>query len=144
MHNNYANIKKLPAPHYLHYQEITCNLPAPHYPHFIVFNFLLLFFAVEDAGGHCLPCVTDIQDEAQVQAAVEKAVEQFGGIDILVNNAGLSAFNLTGTLNTPMKRRVLLTLLECYPEGFHHYKWLYMNVLKLNEHLIVSLCVYDT
>ena len=57
---------------------------------------------MEAAGGHCLPCVVDIRDEAQVQAAVEKAVEQFGGIDILVNNA--SAISLTGTLTTPMKR----------------------------------------
>ena len=35
-------------------------------------------------------------------AAVDAAVERFGGIDILVNNA--SAISLTGTLETPMKR----------------------------------------
>ncbi len=33
---------------------------------------------------------------------MQQAVEAFGGIDILVNNA--SAINLTGTLETPMKR----------------------------------------
>jgi citronellol/citronellal dehydrogenase len=53
-------------------------------------------------GGACLPLQVDIRDEAQVQAAVTRAVERFGGIDILVNNA--SAINLTSTEATPMKR----------------------------------------
>lgn len=61
---------------------------------------------VEAAGGQCLPCVVDVQEEGQVQSAVENAVKQFGGIDILVNNA--SAINLTGTLDTPMKRYDLM------------------------------------
>jgi citronellol/citronellal dehydrogenase len=54
------------------------------------------------AGGHSLPLAVDIRFEDQVRAAVEKAVQHFGGIDILVNNA--SAISLTGTLETPMKR----------------------------------------
>jgi citronellol/citronellal dehydrogenase len=57
---------------------------------------------VEAAGGKALPLQLDIRDEAAVQAAVRKAVAQFGGIDILVNNA--SAIMLAGTLATPMKR----------------------------------------
>ncbi len=57
---------------------------------------------IEAAGGHCLPLKMDARDEDQVQAAIAKAVEKFGGIDILVNNA--SAINLTGTLQTPMNR----------------------------------------
>ncbi|MFP2896554.1 SDR family oxidoreductase [Corallococcus sp. 4LFB] len=57
---------------------------------------------IEEAGGKALPCVVDIRDEAQIHAAVAKAVETFGGIDILVNNA--SAISLTGTLETPLKR----------------------------------------
>ncbi|RKG90039.1 SDR family oxidoreductase [Corallococcus terminator] len=57
---------------------------------------------IEAAGGKALPCVVDIRDEAQIHAAVAKAVETFGGIDILVNNA--SAISLTGTLETPLKR----------------------------------------
>ena len=64
-----------------------------------------IFSAAEDverAGGHALPLMVDIRDEAQVQAAVAQAVQTFGGIDILVNNA--SAISLTGTLATPMKR----------------------------------------
>jgi citronellol/citronellal dehydrogenase len=64
-----------------------------------------IFSAAEDVervGGHALPLMVDIRDEAQVQAAVAQAVRTFGGIDILVNNA--SAISLTGTLETPMKR----------------------------------------
>jgi citronellol/citronellal dehydrogenase len=57
---------------------------------------------VEAAGGQALPLQVDIRDEEQVQAAVRQAVQQFGGVDILVNNA--SAINLTGTLQTPLRR----------------------------------------
>ncbi|HXY99264.1 MAG TPA: NAD(P)-dependent oxidoreductase [Stellaceae bacterium] len=57
---------------------------------------------IEAAGGKALPVQTDIREEDQVLAAVEQAVERFGGIDILVNNA--SAISLTNTLETPMKR----------------------------------------
>jgi citronellol/citronellal dehydrogenase len=57
---------------------------------------------IEAAGGKALPVVCDIREEEQVQQAVRQAVEKFGGIDILVNNA--SAINLTGTLETPIKR----------------------------------------
>uniref|UniRef100_A0A671MJE1 Hydroxysteroid dehydrogenase-like protein 2 n=1 Tax=Sinocyclocheilus anshuiensis TaxID=1608454 RepID=A0A671MJE1_9TELE len=57
---------------------------------------------IEAAGGKALPCIVDVRDEKQINDAVGKAVEKFGGIDILVNNA--SAINLTGTLETPMKK----------------------------------------
>jgi citronellol/citronellal dehydrogenase len=61
---------------------------------------------VEEAGGKALPVQTDIRFEDQVLAAVESAVERFGGIDILVNNA--SAISLTPTLATQMKRYDLM------------------------------------
>ncbi|MCA9714993.1 MAG: NAD(P)-dependent oxidoreductase [Myxococcales bacterium] len=57
---------------------------------------------IEAAGGRALPVITDIRFEEQVEAAVAKAVETFGGLDILINNA--SAISLTGTLETSMKR----------------------------------------
>jgi citronellol/citronellal dehydrogenase len=57
---------------------------------------------IDAAGGHALPLLCDIRDDASVHAAVAATVAQFGGIDILVNNA--SAISLTGTLETPMKR----------------------------------------
>jgi citronellol/citronellal dehydrogenase len=57
---------------------------------------------IEAAGGRALAVKCDIREDADVRAAVDAAVERFGGIDILVNNA--SAISLTGTLDTPMKR----------------------------------------
>ena len=61
---------------------------------------------IEALGGKALPCVVDIREEEQVNAAVQLAVSTFGGIDILVNNA--SAIQLTGTLETEMKRYDLM------------------------------------
>ena len=61
---------------------------------------------IEAAGGKGLAVATDIRSEEQVIAAVEKAVDTFGGIDICVNNA--SAIFVAGTLNTPMKRYDLM------------------------------------
>ena len=61
---------------------------------------------IEAAGGKALACVVDVRSEEQIQAAMTKAVERFGGIDILVNNA--SAISLTGTVETPMKRYDLM------------------------------------
>lgn len=58
--------------------------------------------AIEKAGGNALPILCDIRDDAQLLAAVDQTVDKFGGIDVLVNNA--SAINMTGTLQTPMKR----------------------------------------
>ncbi|MEM9987629.1 MAG: NAD(P)-dependent oxidoreductase, partial [Bacteroidota bacterium] len=57
---------------------------------------------MEAAGGQALPLVVDVRDEAMVENAINQAVEKFGGLDILINNA--SAIQLTGTLQTPMKR----------------------------------------
>ena len=57
---------------------------------------------IEAAGGTALPIITDVRDEAQVQAAVAQAAEKFGGLDICINNA--SAISLTNTANTEMKR----------------------------------------
>jgi citronellol/citronellal dehydrogenase len=57
---------------------------------------------IEAAGGRALALQTDIRDEANVLAAVERGAAHFGGIDILVNNA--SAISLTPTDATPMKR----------------------------------------
>ena len=57
---------------------------------------------IRAAGGKALPVLCDIRDEAQVIAAIEKTVAEFGGIDICVNNA--SAISLTNSQMTEMKR----------------------------------------
>jgi citronellol/citronellal dehydrogenase len=61
---------------------------------------------IEAAGGQALAVQADIREEDQVEAAVQAAVERFGGIDILINNA--SAIRVTGTLDTPIKRYDLM------------------------------------
>jgi citronellol/citronellal dehydrogenase len=61
---------------------------------------------IEAAGGKALPVLCDIREEGQVAQAVEKTIERFGGIDICINNA--SAIQLTGTLETDMKRYDLM------------------------------------
>src|SRR4051812_23653961 len=50
---------------------------------------------VRAAGGNALPILCDIRDEAQVIAAVDQTISEFGGIDICVNNA--SAISLTNS-----------------------------------------------
>ncbi len=57
---------------------------------------------IRQAGGKALPVVCDIRNEDEVVEAVARTVGEFGGIDICVNNA--SAIQLTGTLETDMKR----------------------------------------
>ena len=57
---------------------------------------------MEEAGGKSLAVKCDIRDELQIQEAVDKAVETFGGIDVLINNA--SAISLTSTEKTEPKR----------------------------------------
>lgn len=64
-----------------------------------------IFTAAEEikaAGGEALAIQCDIRDESQIESAIAKTVETFGGLDILINNA--SAINLTPTLATPAKR----------------------------------------
>jgi citronellol/citronellal dehydrogenase len=57
---------------------------------------------IRAAGGKALPILCDIRDEAQVIAAIDNTVAEFGGIDICVNNA--SAISLTNSQATDMKR----------------------------------------
>src|SRR5689334_14927801 len=53
---------------------------------------------IEKLGVKALPLQCDIRFEDQIEAAVNKAAETFGGIDILINNA--SAISLTPTEQT--------------------------------------------
>ncbi len=57
---------------------------------------------IRQAGGQALAIQMDIRDEQQITAAVTETIKTFGGIDTLINNA--SAVQMTGTLETPMKR----------------------------------------
>jgi citronellol/citronellal dehydrogenase len=59
-----------------------------------------------NAGGRALAIECDIRFEQQIEAAVARTVDEFGGIDICVNNA--SAISLTHTLQTDAKRYDLM------------------------------------
>jgi 3-oxoacyl-[acyl-carrier protein] reductase len=47
--------------------------------------------AIEGAGGEALAVVADATDEAQVEGACERVLEELGRVDMVVNNAGLFA-----------------------------------------------------
>lgn len=57
---------------------------------------------IEAAGGKALAVACDIRFDDQVEAAMQKTVETFGGVDILINNA--SAIDLRGIDKLDMKR----------------------------------------
>jgi len=57
---------------------------------------------MEQAGGKALAVKCDIRFEDQINYAVEKAAQTFGGIDILINNA--SAISLTKIEQTEPKQ----------------------------------------
>ena len=62
---------------------------------------------IDKAGsGKVIALQADIRNEEQINDAVRKMVETFGGIDILVNNA--SAINLTSTEQIESKRYDLM------------------------------------
>jgi NAD(P)-dependent dehydrogenase (short-subunit alcohol dehydrogenase family) len=64
---------------------------------------------LSDTGAKAFAIRTDITDEAQTDAMVAGAVEQFGGVDILVNNAAYMPPIRTGLLDYPREewRRML-------------------------------------
>jgi 3-oxoacyl-[acyl-carrier protein] reductase len=48
----------------------------------------------EEAEGETLVAPADVTDAAAVEAAVESALDAFGGVDTLVNNAGIGLLSL--------------------------------------------------
>lgn len=47
-----------------------------------------------ERGGRAIPVKTDITDQTQCQALIQRTVEEYGRIDILVNNAGITMWAL--------------------------------------------------
>ncbi|MFT3854019.1 MAG: glucose 1-dehydrogenase [Ilumatobacteraceae bacterium] len=76
--------------------------------------------AITAAGGEATYVRCDVTDEESVRAAVEHAVETFGGLHVLYNNAGVMIADDDDPVSTPldtyratMDINVLGTLLGC-------------------------------
>ncbi|MCK0516736.1 SDR family oxidoreductase [Williamsia sp. DF01-3] len=61
---------------------------------------------IENTGGRALAIPGDLRNDTDVESAIAKTVEVFGGLDIVVNNA--AAFDTTPTSRVTMKRYDLL------------------------------------
>lgn len=72
---------------------------------------------ISDDGGTAIAIETDVTDEAQANAFVERTNEELGGLDILVNNAGVMLLGPVAGADTEQWRRMvdvnLLGLLYC-------------------------------
>lgn len=100
---------------------VACDVPGPMasltYPLANRDDLLHTAKLVQEQGRRCLAVPTDVRDAGQVQAAVDRAVDELGRIDIALANAGvvstgplvgvtdaawdeLISTNLTGTFHT--------------------------------------------
>lgn len=50
--------------------------------------------AITRQGGRAIGMGCDVSDNAQVEAGVQRVVEEFGGLHVLINNAGVTRDNL--------------------------------------------------
>ena len=64
--------------------------------------------AAEARGGKTLVCPTDVSDDTQIYAALEKTRAAFGPVDVLVNNAGTNITERSITDTTAEQWRELL------------------------------------
>ena len=59
------------------------------------------------AGVETLVVPTDMTDQTQVRALIDRAYARFGRIDIVINNAGQSAVGTVATINPEHYRRII-------------------------------------
>ncbi|HMG91581.1 MAG TPA: mycofactocin-coupled SDR family oxidoreductase [Chryseolinea sp.] len=78
--------------------DIAKPLPYPGYTLGSSDELTTLKAEVEKLGVSCLTFKGDVRMDAEVKAAVEEALFQFGRIDILFNNAGICAYGLAHEL----------------------------------------------
>ncbi|MFV2172937.1 SDR family oxidoreductase [Actinomadura sp. LOL_016] len=71
---------------------------------------------VRELGGRALPVVADVSDPEQVEAAADRAEEEFGPIEVWVNNAFSTAFGECRQVSPQEYRRVIEV---CYLGAVH-------------------------
>jgi NADP-dependent 3-hydroxy acid dehydrogenase YdfG len=64
---------------------------------------------IEELGSRAVPLGLDVTDEAACRRAVERTVDELGGLDILVNNAGLMLLGQVEGADTEDWRQMLAT-----------------------------------
>ncbi|MFC2031059.1 SDR family NAD(P)-dependent oxidoreductase [Chloroflexota bacterium] len=69
---------------------------------------------IEDAGGEAMLISTDVSDQLQVQAMVDKVVAEWATVDILVNNAAICPFEEFLTMSEKLWDQVLDVNLKGY------------------------------
>jgi len=81
---------------------------------------------INSLGVKCLPIQCDVNEESQVEAAMNKVSEELGGIDILVNNAGVAGGGATEDLPLSEWNRIITTNLTgvflCAKHASRHMK----------------------
>jgi 3-oxoacyl-[acyl-carrier protein] reductase len=65
--------------------------------------------SVRAAGASAIGVSADVTDAASVQALVDRAVAEFGGVDVLVNIAGISSHGASDDIDLETWERVLRT-----------------------------------
>src|SRR5579875_710856 len=72
---------------------VACDAPRPMtsltYPLATKEDLLETARLVEESGRRCLAMPLDVRESAEVDAAVERTVEEFGRLDIAIANAGV-------------------------------------------------------
>jgi 3-oxoacyl-[acyl-carrier protein] reductase len=66
---------------------------------------------LRQAGGRAIAVQCDVADEDQVEAAVARTVQEFGGVDICINNAGLHLLHYNQPFSV-LSRKDLRSLLD--------------------------------
>jgi NAD(P)-dependent dehydrogenase (short-subunit alcohol dehydrogenase family) len=78
--------------------DVARPMTYPGYPMGSADDLETLAQECRELGVDCLTFAADVRDDAAVSAAVQAAVDHFGGIDILFNNAGICGYGLAHEL----------------------------------------------